>query len=344
MGRVVLIILAAILIIALVVKFFFLLVAGALGYWAYKQYKKNQFNSKKQTSSYVISAFAGLSLIIFLVSFTNEPAPTASPTSVNTTVESPTDKVEEETPEAETTEVVNASKDVTKPEETPKEIEEANNNGRLPATLIEVTDGDTLKVEVEGREEKVRLLLIDTPETVHPDKEEQPFGKDASNFVKKQVAKGKIELELDVSERDKYGRLLAYVWINDKMLNEQLLEYGLARVAYIYPPNTKYVDQFEEIQKSAQKEAKGIWSIENYVQEEGFVEPEPIIEEPVIVKEEPVIEEEPRVKIVEEPAVTNVYYKNCDAVRAAGADPIYEGEPGYSRKLDRDGDGIGCER
>lgn len=231
MGRVILIILAAILIIALVAKFFFLLVAGALGYWAYKQYKKNQLNSKKQTSSYVISAFAGLSLIIFLVSFTNEPAPTASPTSVNTTVETPTDKVEEETPEAETTEVVNASKDVTNPEETPKEIEEANNNVRLPATLIEVTDGDTLKVEVEGREEKVRLLLIDTPETVHPDKEEQPFGKDASNFVKKQVAKGKIELELDVSERDKYGRLLAYVWINDKMLNEQLLEYGLARVA-----------------------------------------------------------------------------------------------------------------
>ncbi|MCM3130139.1 MULTISPECIES: thermonuclease family protein [unclassified Paenibacillus] len=306
-------------------------------------------DGKKQTTSYIIGGLAGLSLIIFLGSFsTTEHSPTAStvPNVETNTVE----QVNKNSDQA-TTEVVRTSEDVSE-EAKPKETTEVNTNdnsepigsGRLPATLIEVIDGDTLHVEVEGREEKVRLLLIDTPETVHPQKEVQPFGKDASNFVKKQTNKGDIELELDVSERDKYGRLLAYVWVNDKMLNEQLLEYGLARVAYIYPPNTKYVDQFEEIQKTAQKASKGIWSIENYVQEEGFVEPEPEIKAPVIVKEEPIIEEEPQVEVVEEEVVSNVYYKNCSAVRAAGADPIYAGDPGYSTHLDRDGDGVGCEK
>ncbi|MFP3470922.1 thermonuclease family protein, partial [Micrococcus sp. SIMBA_144] len=82
----------------------------------------------------------------------------------------------------------------------------------------------------------------------------------------------KVGIEIDVSERDKYGRLLAYVWIGDQMFNEMLLEEGLARVAYIYQPNVKYVDQFQEIQRQAQEEGKGIWSIEDYVQEEGFDE------------------------------------------------------------------------
>ncbi|WP_433709018.1 thermonuclease family protein [Paenibacillus illinoisensis] len=337
MGRIVLFIIVAALIIALIVKFFYLLVAGALGYWAYKQFKKNQAKGSKQTLTYILGAFAGLFLIFFLGSLSSEPANKTKPIAV---VDMQEDSVSKSETISETIDVIATSKNSDSKEIQTQEPQ--NKNNRLSATLIEVTDGDTLKVKVEGKEEKVRLLLVDTPETVHPEKEEQPFGKDASNFVKKQVAKGNMELELDVSERDKYGRLLAYVWIDNKMLNEQLLEYGLARVAYIYPPNTKYVDQFEKIQKQARAQAKGIWSIENYVQDNGFVEPKLEVKEPVVVTQAPSVEEHAEVK--EEPVVTNVYYKNCDAVRAAGADPIYAGEPGYSRKLDRDGDGIGCER
>lgn len=339
MGRIILYVVLAVLVIAVIIKFFYLLVAAVLGYWAYKQYRKNKETGRRQTFTYVISAFAGLFLIFFLVSFSSEPANSPEQVAV---VETKEELKTQTVTTSEAAEVVATSKKSESADTTTKETQEQNN--RLPATLVEVTDGDTLKVKVDGKEEKVRLLLIDTPETVHPEKEEQPFGKDASNFVKKQVAKGNISLELDVSERDKYGRLLAYVWIGDKMLNEQLLEYGLARIVYIYPPNTKYVDQFEEIQKQARTEAKGIWSIENYVQDNGFVEIKPEIKEPVVITKAPSVEEKVEVKVKEEPAVANVYYKNCDAVRAAGADPIYKGEPGYSRKLDRDGDGIGCER
>lgn len=136
--------------------------------------------------------------------------------------------------------------------------------------VTKVIDGDTFKVNYEGKEETIRLLLIDTPETVSR-KPEQPFGKEASDFMKDKLSGEYVRLELDVSERDKYGRILAYAYdAEGEMLNEQLLRKGLARVPYIFPPNTKYVDRFQEIQREAQKKKVGIWSIEDYVTDEGF--------------------------------------------------------------------------
>jgi micrococcal nuclease len=144
-------------------------------------------------------------------------------------------------------------------------------SSKIPAVVLEVIDGDTLKVEVNGKKETVRLLLIDTPESVHPTKPVQPFGVEASHYVKKLLPKGtEVELELDVRERDKYGRLLAYVWVNGKMVNELLLEQGYARVAYVFEPNTKYVDEFRAIQDEARKKELRIWSLENYATERGF--------------------------------------------------------------------------
>lgn len=143
----------------------------------------------------------------------------------------------------------------------------------LSAKVIDVVDGDTIKVQfADGQKETIRLLLVDTPETKHPDKPVQPFGPEASAFAKDTLLGKNIEVELDVSERDKYGRLLAYIWIDGKMFNEMLLENGLARVAYVYPPNVKYVDQFRIIQSVAQENEIGIWSIENYAKEDGFNE------------------------------------------------------------------------
>jgi endonuclease YncB( thermonuclease family) len=148
-----------------------------------------------------------------------------------------------------------------------------NDNNLIAAHVTRVVDGDTMKVTLEdGRatEETIRLLLVDTPETVHPSKEVQPFGPEASAYAKRILTNQEVQLEIDVSERDKYGRLLAYLWIGDEMFNEMLLEEGLARVAYVIPPNIKYIDQFRAIQQKSQKSAKGIWSIENYAQEDGF--------------------------------------------------------------------------
>jgi micrococcal nuclease len=143
----------------------------------------------------------------------------------------------------------------------------ANPNRMEQVQVVRNIDGDTLKVRLKnGKEESVRFLLVDTPETKHPKLGVQLFGPEASAFTKQIAPVGKdITLELDVSEREKYGRLLAYVWVEG-----QLIEQGLARVGYIYAPNTKYVDYLREIQTKAQQAKRGIWSVENYATEKGF--------------------------------------------------------------------------
>lgn len=143
---------------------------------------------------------------------------------------------------------------------------------KFPVQLLDVIDGDTIAVNYNGNRESVRFLLVDSPETSHPRLGKQPFGKEAKEFTRNIVEDAqKIELEFDIGpKRDKYGRLLAYVYVDGKMIQEELLKKGLVRVAYIYPPNTRYVDQFNAIQKEAQQQGVGIWEIENYAQEDGF--------------------------------------------------------------------------
>ncbi|MBY6036457.1 thermonuclease family protein [Fictibacillus nanhaiensis] len=148
---------------------------------------------------------------------------------------------------------------------------DSSDQNRISVKVIEVVDGDTIKVNVDGKNETVRFLLVDTPESVHPSKPVQPFSKEASRFTEKLLSDSNVELELGIGERDKYGRLLAYVYADGNSVQEALLKNGLARVAYIFEPNTKYVDDYQSIQKQAQEDGVGIWSLENYVQEEGFV-------------------------------------------------------------------------
>lgn len=143
---------------------------------------------------------------------------------------------------------------------------------RVPVELVKSIDGDTISVMFEGKKENVRMLLIDTPETSHPKLGVQPFGPEAKSYTKELVEQAKkLELEFDIGpNRDKYSRLLAYVYADGKMVQESLLEQGLARVAYIYPPNTRYVDKFDDLQRISRNKAIGIWSVENYAQEDGF--------------------------------------------------------------------------
>ncbi|MEK4520686.1 thermonuclease family protein [Psychrobacillus sp. FSL W7-1457] len=176
----------------------------------------------------------------------------------NPITEQETSEKAEEAPQKESSEATSSTThDVSKLEEFP---------------LVSVIDGDTIKIKYNGANENVRFLLVDTPETNHPKLGEQPFGQEAKDFTK-QLLKGQdtVFLEFDVSYRDKYNRLLAYIYTSDgKSLQEELLKQGLARVAYIYAPNTKHVDWFEAIQKKAQQQAIGIWSVENYVTNRGY--------------------------------------------------------------------------
>lgn len=136
------------------------------------------------------------------------------------------------------------------------------------ATVVDVVDGDTIKVKLDGKVETIRFILVDTPETKHPNKPVQPCGPEASAFTKRLVSGKKVELEFDVQERDKYGRLLAYVYVGGKSVQEVLLAEGLAKVS-VYPPNVKYVDKYRAIEKKAKEAKKGIWSDKPCAEDDG---------------------------------------------------------------------------
>ncbi|WP_193065435.1 thermonuclease family protein [Oceanobacillus oncorhynchi] len=140
------------------------------------------------------------------------------------------------------------------------------------AVIIRVVDGDTvIIVDSEGREERVRLLLIDTPESIHPNKEEEPFAKEASDYAKAYFDIGqRVILERGNPERDNYDRLLAYIWVEDINFNQHMIEQGFARVTYIFEPNTKYLDNFKAAEAEAKDKGLNIWSIDGYVTNDGF--------------------------------------------------------------------------
>ena len=132
----------------------------------------------------------------------------------------------------------------------------------LPATLVRVIDGDTIRVLIQGREEAVRLIGIDTPEVTRGKNE--PFGKAAKEFLQAMVANRSLALELGVEERDRYGRLLAYLWTQGEQdgapvfANAQLLRWGYAHLLTI-PPNVKYVQRFRRAQAAARRQALNLW-------------------------------------------------------------------------------------
>ena len=127
-------------------------------------------------------------------------------------------------------------------------------------TVTRTIDGDTIEVLIDGNTEKIRLIGIDTPESVHPDQSKNvPEGKIASEFTKSKLEGKQVALELDVEERDRYGRLLAYVWIDNVMFNKMLLSEGLAQVS-TYPPNVKYTNDFLALEKQARENSVGLWS------------------------------------------------------------------------------------
>lgn len=138
-------------------------------------------------------------------------------------------------------------------------------------------DGDTIDVKMDRKTERIRFLCIDTPEIDHTDSPshpgDQPYGGDAKAYIEKEIGQAKhIQLELGVNggTGERYGRLLAYVYIDGKMLNELLLENGLAMVRYVIPPNTKYANEFYEIEKKAKEKKLSVWSIDGYAQNNGY--------------------------------------------------------------------------
>lgn len=175
------------------------------------------------------------------------------------------------------TAVVNEIKGVTpnpepepkpEPEPTPEPVEKLYD-------VVRVIDGDTIIVNFEGKEERVRLIGVDTPESVHPDASKNTeCGRIASNFTKERLEDKKVGLEFDVQQRDKYSRLLAYVYLDGVMFNKTLLEEGMAQIS-TYPPNTKYVDEFQVLATQAREANKGLWGMDCSVTPTPDPEPSP---------------------------------------------------------------------
>lgn len=135
-------------------------------------------------------------------------------------------------------------------------------------------DGDTIKVTYKKESKTVRFLAVDTPETKHPTKGEQPYGKEASNYTCETVKNAeKIELEFDKNsdKEDKYGRLLAWIWVDDNLLQKELITKGYARVAYLYG-DYKYTGELQKLEKVAQTKKKGLWSVEGSTEKDPTVE------------------------------------------------------------------------
>lgn len=146
--------------------------------------------------------------------------------------------------------------------EAPSCYKELKNESEV-VTLSKCVDGDTAKFKMkDGNIKTARFLAVDTPESVHPTKEVEEYGKEASNYTCDLLTKAKeIKVEYDKAsdKEDKYGRILVWVYADNKMVQEILLEKGLAKVAYLYE-NYEYTNNLKSIEQIAKDKKVGIWS------------------------------------------------------------------------------------
>ena len=142
------------------------------------------------------------------------------------------------------------------------------------ARVTRVVDGDTIEARIDGHDEDVRLIGIDTPETVKPDTPVQCFGERASHFTKRRLTGRRVRLVFGVEPRDVYGRLLAYVYVafptsstpqggksrirRERLFNAELARRGLARPLTI-PPNDRFASRFERLAVAAARVGRGLW-------------------------------------------------------------------------------------
>lgn len=135
-------------------------------------------------------------------------------------------------------------------------------------TFVRCVDGDTAIFSVNGEEIKFRFLAIDTPETVHPTKDVEAYGKDASEYTCNRLTNAEnIIIEYEVSNKtDKYGRSLGWIWVDGFLLQKELVSIGYGEVAYIYG-KYRYTESLCLAQKNAKEESLGMWSEDK---EEGY--------------------------------------------------------------------------
>lgn len=201
--------------------------------------------------------------------------------------------------------------------------------------VAKVVDGDTLAIQIDGQSQTIRLIGIDTPETVHPSKPVECFGVEASNRAKAVLTGAQVGIEKDPTQGDydKYNRLLAYVILEDGTnFNKLMIEEGYA-YEYTYNSSYKYQNEFKLAQQQAQTDKRGLWA-------DGACEEE-VVSESIIIEEA-------------QPTNQNTGNYNCSANvynctdfsthdEAQNVFMICGGINNDIHRLDRDGDGNACE-
>ncbi|MCE5039448.1 thermonuclease family protein [Staphylococcus auricularis] len=247
------------------------------------------------------------------------------------------------------------SKNNSKNESTSKDTDEnkklnPGTTDRIPVELTSTVDGDTAKFKYNGKEESFRFLLIDTPETKHPRVGKQPFGQEASDRTSELLNNANdIKVEFDVGEKkDKYGRYLGYIYVDGEMLNNILVREGLAKVAYVYPPNTRHLDTLEESQEKAKEEEIGIWSLDSAFEDDNSSE-----DNDSSNKNSEDSESNNSNSGTENNSVNNESsipdnssdesFPNCIELREVYPEGVPQNHPAYEPKHDRDNDGYACE-
>jgi micrococcal nuclease len=134
----------------------------------------------------------------------------------------------------------------------------------LTAKVQRVVDGDTFIATVRSQRERVRVIGVDTPESVDPNRPDQPFGEEASTFAKHYLDGETVQLAGDAEPRDRYGRMLAYVWLRDGTFwNALLAAEGYAQQLTI-PPNVTYASLFRRLVGEARRNDRGLWAGEDH--------------------------------------------------------------------------------
>lgn len=240
------------------------------------------------------------------VTYEEPPTPTPTPTPIPPT----------NTPVSTSTPVPTATPKSTKPSLYP---------------VLAVVDGDTIRIRRNGKVRTLELIGLDAPEI----KPAQCFGPQASARARKLLEGRKVRI---VSDRSQDKRV--YVWIDGKVFyNKLMIQQGYGREYTTQGETYGRQKEFRATESSAKQQKNGLWS------------PKTCNGKVVIPAATPTPTPVPPTATPRPPTPTptpdngspDVYYENCDAVRAAGADPIRRGDPGYSSDLDRDGDGVACE-
>jgi micrococcal nuclease len=215
-------------------------------------------------------------------------------------------------------------------------------SNQVPVTFVRDKDGDTVVIRYKNSQDgdttkdiTVRMLLIDTPEDVKPNTCVQPFGLDAAARTRQLLSSGNVTIEYDGNKSDKYGRLLAYVFVNGKTVQETLLSEGYARVAYVYASHYKYLDQFKAAEAVAKSKGLNIWTKKGYATDRGFIG---------CVSDKGTTHVNTSTQSSSSANKGKEYFANCTLLRQKYPDGVKKGQTAYREQLDRNKDGVACEK